>query len=176
VIEVRMDLGGLPVTLLDTAGMRETTEPIERMGIERAIERAGNADLRVHLLESGAKPLIPLTDGDIVVAPKDDAGACGGVSGLTGAGVDTLVSRISSRLTMLSADAGLASRERHRRAMLAGAAHLSYVQDLLPQAAQRADEVAEELRLAIRAVDSLIGNVDVEDVLDVVFASFCIGK
>lgn len=176
VIEVRMDLGGLPVTLLDTAGIRETDEPIEQMGIRRAIDRAATADLRVHLVDGAIAPVMDITTGDIVCVAKDDTGLQGGVSGVTGAGVDRLVAAIADRLQVLSAGAGLATRERHRLAMVQAVANLDLVLHLLPESVERADEIAEELRLATRAVDSIVGRVDVEDILDVVFASFCIGK
>lgn len=176
VIEVRMDLNGLPVTLLDTAGIRETDEPVERIGIARARDRAAEADLRVHLVVAGMGPVMEVAPGDIVVPAKDDEGREDGVSGLTGVGIDRLVNEIAARLGVLSAGAGLATRERHRAAMLGAVAHLDQAMALLPESVERADEIAEELRLATRGVDSIVGRVDVEDILDVVFASFCIGK
>lgn len=176
VIEVRMDLGGLPVTLLDTAGLRESDEPVERIGIARARERAGLADLRVHLVAEREDSGIVVADGDIVVFAQDDDGTRGGVSGLTGAGVERLIAAVSTRLGGMASGASLATRERHRVAMLASLDHLLQVDELMPEAARRAEEIAEQLRLATRAVEALVGRVDVDDVLDVVFASFCIGK
>lgn len=174
VLELRMDLGGLPVTLLDTAGIRDSTDRIERLGITRAQERALQADLRVHLVDdSGLSPLSPLAE-DIILRAMDDQGQHGGVSGLTGAGVDGLVEAIRRRLAAMSAEAGLATRERHRRALLLALGHFRAA--LAVPLSVRPEEAAEELRLALRAVDAIIGRVDVEEVLDVVFASFCIGK
>lgn len=176
VIEVRMDLGGLPVTLLDTAGIRETAEPVELIGIARARDRAMEADLRVHLVAPGDDSVMDVQAGDIVLVAKDDEGHAGGVSGMTGAGVERLIGLIGERLAVLSGGARLATRERHRVAMMSAVGHLDCAVALLSESVARADEIAEELRLATRGVDSIVGRVDVEDILDVVFASFCIGK
>lgn len=176
VIEVRMDLGGLAVTLLDTAGMRETEDAVERIGIARARERVAGSDLRVHLVADGADPVIVPGKDDIVVRAKADQGEGGGVSGLTGAGVDRLIADIRERLSARAAGAGLATRERHQQAMELAAGHLDCAVAILSANGDRMEEAAEEMRLALRAVDSLVGKVDVEDILDVVFASFCIGK
>ena len=176
VIEVRMDLAGLPVTLLDTAGVRDTDEPVEQMGIALAVRRAEQADLRVHLVGQDDATVIPVQDGDIVLRAKDDDGAFGGVSGKTGAGVGELIEKISVHLSGLAGNAGLATHERHRIAMTLASDHLMEAVGLIAESVARADELAEELRLAIRAIDALVGRVDVEDILDVVFSSFCIGK
>lgn len=175
VIEVHMDLGGLAVTVLDTAGLRETADRLERAGIERARARAATADLRVHLLEPGARPGGEWREGDIAVRAKADLHPDGeGVSGLTGAGVDGLVARIAATLAERSAGAGLAVRERHREAMERAAAFLAAAAGQLD--GEATDLAAEELRGAIAALDSLVGRVDVEQVLDEIFSSFCIGK
>ncbi|MCC7320084.1 MAG: tRNA uridine-5-carboxymethylaminomethyl(34) synthesis GTPase MnmE [Rubellimicrobium sp.] len=176
VIEVRMDLAGLPVTLLDTAGIHDAEDPVELIGISRAKERATAADLRVHLVEPGEGPVMQVTEGDLILTARDDEGSRAGVSGVTGAGVDRLVEEVRQRLSQKAANAGLATRARHRDALLQAVGHLEAALDLLPRVAERAEEVAEELRLGIRSVDALVGRVDVEDVLDVIFSSFCIGK
>ena len=176
VIEVRMELRGLAVTLLDTAGLRETDDVVERIGIAFAEERARAADLRVRLVLTGEGLGQRPVGDEIVLIAKDDLGAAGGISGLTGAGVDNLVADISARLETLAAGAGLATRERHRLAMLASLAYLDRVVELLNGDVQQGEEIAEELRLATRAVDELVGRVGVEDVLGAIFASFCIGK
>ena len=178
VIEVRMDLGGLPVTLLDTAGLRETRDVVEGLGVARAKARAETADLRIHLLgpdETG--PVSPGPD-DIIVHGKADLGSRDGlsVSGITGAGVDALISEISLRLQDRVGSIGVAMRERHRTAMLQALTHIGATQDGLDHPDGMTDLIAEDLRAAIRAVDSIVGRVDVEQVLDEIFSSFCIGK
>ncbi len=178
VIEVRMDLGGLPVTLLDTAGLRETEDHIESIGIERARSRAEAADLRILLIEANQKPDFQIHKGDIVVAAKADQldNASDAVSGKTGQGVAQLIDRISQELAERSAQSGVATRERHRVAMLRASEALNAANDVLQSGPEYYDIGAEELRTAIRSLDSLVGRVDVENLLDEIFSSFCIGK
>lgn len=178
VIEVRMDLRGLPVTLLDTAGLRETRDVVESMGIDRARSRAMLADLRVFLMEDGTTVDFDPQPGDIVVRAKADLAGkeVDGVSGLTGQGVTDLIRRIGDALTSRSAGVGVATRARHAEALQRGAQALERAVELLPLGESAADLVAEEVRAAVRALDSLVGRVDVENVLDEIFTSFCIGK
>ena len=178
VIEVRMDLAGLPVTVLDTAGLRETQDVVEGIGIQRAVARAEAADLRVFLLLDGQSGvgLVPKGD-DIVVPGKADLGAQGfAVSGKTGLGLDTLVAQIEAILSRRAALAGTAIRERHRLAIIRAVDALEKARIEVMAGQERAELAAEELRSAIRALDSLVGRVDVENILDEIFASFCIGK
>ena len=175
VIEVRMDLEGLPVTLVDTAGLRETEDHVERLGVERARSRAAEADLRVILTEPGEAPAIEPTEGDIVTAAKADLHG-EGVSGLTGQGIDPLVAEIVAHLETRVAPSPVATRERHRQAMLAAVEALDTARAGLAHGPDRYDICAEDLRSAIRALESLTGRIDVENVLGEIFASFCIGK
>lgn len=179
VIEVRMDIGGFPVTFLDTAGIRESRDPVERIGIERGIERASNADLRIMLLENQtARPPLDMRESDIALVAKSDLypSVSDGISGLTGDGIDDLLMRIQAHLSKHFADDGVTMRDRHLRAIDAGAASLRSAIDRLEGAEPAAELVAADLRACIVALDMLIGKVDVEDLLDDVFASFCIGK
>ncbi len=178
IIEVRMDLDGLAVTMLDTAGLRETTDHVERLGVELARDRAEQADLRVFLAESVDEIPVRFRDGDILMHPKADSRADrqGAVSGKTGEGVSELVERISVALRDRSASAGIATRERHRIAMERANTALCSGISLLSEGPDRYELVAEELRTAIRALESLVGRVDVETLLDEIFASFCLGK
>lgn len=176
VIEVRMDLRGLPVTFLDTAGLRDAGDEIEALGIDLARERAGRADLRLILLEQvGATPAVVPQEGDIVAVSKRDLGS-GDFSAVTGEGLDVLVDRITKELEARASLAGVAIRERHRIAMERAVSALGIAQDRLRTSSEVAELTAEDLRTAIRALDSLVGRVDVENLLDEIFASFCIGK
>ena len=179
VIEVRMDLAGLPVTLLDTAGLRETVDHVEAIGIERAVQRAENADLIVYLTVDGhVGHDVKLSETDLVVRAKVDQNFADGlaISGLTGAGVDDLVSTISERLTKRSLSAGLATRDRHKDAMELALGAIAGAKALIAQGPDIYDMAAEEMRISIRALESLIGHVDVENLLDEIFSSFCLGK
>lgn len=179
VIEVRMDLEGLAVTLLDTAGLRDSSDQIERIGIERAISRAGAADLRVFLLShAGEAPMMQPLPEDIVLVGKSDTLASqeGAISGKTGAGLDALIAAISSRLAGRAASAGLLIRERQRIALERSITALESVQTALDRSTYLPELVAAELRSAMRALEALVGRIDVESLLDEIFSSFCIGK
>ncbi|WP_424988211.1 tRNA uridine-5-carboxymethylaminomethyl(34) synthesis GTPase MnmE [Microbulbifer sp. S227A] len=178
VIEVRMDLAGLAVTFLDTAGLRDTSDEVEKIGISLAKSRADRADLRVFLADNTGDLDIAFQADDILMHPKADLRAhrSNSVSGLTGEGVSDLISRISSVLVQRSANAGVATRERHRIAMMRANASLMAARDLLSDRSEQYEMVAEELRASIRSLESLVGRVDVENLLDEIFSSFCLGK
>jgi tRNA modification GTPase len=177
VIEVRLDLDGMPVTLLDTAGLRTTEDVVEKIGVERTRKRAEQADLRVWIRSEEDEAVNDLlVDGDISVFGKRDAYAPGGVSGLTGAGVDDLLHSIRVVLAERLANVGTATHERHRLAMQTACAELGAALDLMRSAPDTPELAAEEIRLAIRSLDSLTGRIDVEAVLGEIFSSFCIGK
>lgn len=181
VIEVRMEIGGLAVTLLDTAGLREAADPVERIGIGRALHRAGEADLRI-FLRTGADALpVAAQAGDLQVIGKADLVAQRDpgllyVSGETGEGLAALIEGIRTALSHRVAGAGILVRERHRLAATKAAAALCTCLAQVELGPDRVEFAADELRSAVLALDSLIGHVDVEDLLDEIFASFCIGK
>lgn len=177
VVEVRMEIRGLPVTLLDTAGLRETDNIVENLGIERAMSRADSADLRVVLLESDSEELpIELRADDIVRVAKSDTGNGGTLSARSGDGVDALLSEVGEVLGQRSSGAGLAIRERHRIGMEQAKMSLDSAKNRLDAGSELTELIANDLRDAVSALDSLIGKVDVEHVLDEIFSSFCIGK
>jgi tRNA modification GTPase len=179
IIEVRCDLGGLPVTLVDTAGLRDSEDPVEQEGVARARARAAAADLVLWLVPPEGAP--PGDSPGLRVGTKSDLGHPSSavdlvVSARTGTGLGHLLERLRSaaRESLGHGDA-LLTRERHRLALAAASEALARAEALL---ARRADLelAAEDVRLAARAVGQITGRVDVEDVLDRLFSSFCIGK
>jgi tRNA modification GTPase len=192
VLELHLDLGGYPVTVLDTAGIRETSDPIEREGVRRAGEQAAAADLVLWVVDGTIKngPLAQLPKGWVVVNKMDlvdsresansESSFISGkpihfISSTTGAGVDKLVGAISKFAErFFTGEAALVTRERQRTHLRETVVALQGAQ----QAARdgREEIMAEQLRLATRALGRLLGRVDVEDVLDVIFRDFCIGK
>lgn len=179
VIEVRMDLDGLPVTVLDTAGLRDGADAIEQIGIARGLERARTADLRVFLRGDPNETLLlePLPN-DIVILGKADLhpGAADAVSGQTGAGLDRLIGQIGKILNDRLASAGVMTRARHRGAMERAIKAMESARVEVCRDSGRIELVASELWTAIRCLDQLVGRLDVENLLDEIFASFCIGK
>jgi tRNA modification GTPase len=178
VLELRLELDGLPLTILDMAGLRDSGDPIEALGVERARARAAQADLRLHLLLPGDPPP-PEGADDMAIAAQADRGpllAAGlPVSGLTGAGVDALLAEIAHRLRARVPVAAAATRTRHALALGEAADRLAEARTLVAED-DAPELVAEALRRALRALDTLVGRVGVEDILDEIFSSFCIGK
>ncbi len=196
VIEVRAELRGYPVLLADTAGLREGADALEREGVRRALERAASADLRLVVLDATAPPGIDpeiralIDDGAIVALNKADlladllgvhmadlGFAATLISAKTGAGVDALLDVIEARVATAfeGAVAPVVTRARHREALSDALAALERFVGTDGRLA-RPELAAEELRLAARALGRVTGAVDVEDLLDVIFAEFCIGK
>jgi tRNA modification GTPase len=194
VLEAHFDLGGYPVTIADMAGLREAEGRVEAIGIARARARGEAADLRLLLVEATGTLTPPrelaklARPDDILVATKADLVPEGdkvghplagtafiAVSALKNRGLDELLGLLEERAeAALGADeAPVISRARHRAA-------LEECRECLDRALIRRDDflelLAEDLRLAARALGRLTGRVDVEDILDVVFSEFCIGK
>jgi tRNA modification GTPase len=231
VIEVHLDLGGLPVTLLDTAGIRDTDDPVEMEGVRRARERAAAADLVLWVVDASAtesaaagppasgppvwvirnkidlarqpdrknesevqsgrrseatfmanKPLTDMVNQRLTAAPQRNESKSAttehifNLSAVTGEGFDTLLAQLARHADgfLAGAEPALVTRARHRRALEDALAALRRA--LKPGLAGREDLLAEELRIAARALGRLTGRVDVEDILDVIFRDFCIGK
>lgn len=175
VIEVRMNIDGLAVTLLDTAGLRSTEDIVEQKGVDLALRRARQADLRIFLLSDEPIPELAPQPDDIVVRGKADLGG-EGVSGLTGKGVDDLMLVIGDRLSNRIASAGIVTRERHRLAIERAICSMESALTEVERGSGRVEIAADDLHLAIRALESLVGRIDVESLLDEIFSSFCIGK
>lgn len=183
VLEVRLDIAGVPVTLADTAGLREAANAIEREGVRRALARAEAADLRLVLVAPGAGGDFSLArEGDIRVVNKLDLDAevpkgAIGISALTGQGLDALEAALREKIGAAyeAQEHPLITRARHREGLSDCAASLARAGEAL-EAGRDAELVAEDLRLAARALGRITGRVDVEDLLDVIFRDFCIGK
>ncbi|HEY4123613.1 MAG TPA: tRNA uridine-5-carboxymethylaminomethyl(34) synthesis GTPase MnmE [Rhizomicrobium sp.] len=179
VIEVRLDLGGYLVTIADTAGLRATSDAIESEGVRRALARAEAADLVILLQDGTAADEAEFARADLVVWNKADLPWPRPRDGLrlslkTGEGLDALIAALTAKVAQkleTPTEAPPITRARHRRALEEAVSALARAQD-----ATEAELMAEDVRLAMRAVGRITGKVDVEDLLDVIFRDFCIGK
>jgi tRNA modification GTPase len=183
VLAAEIELAGIRVLLKDTAGVGDASDPIEREGVRRAVGAAAEADLVLRLWPVDGEPAAGLDDGptaetidirskwDLAGDRPPDAGWLP-VSCVTGRGIDELVSAIGAAVAGEVADLGGAPAiaERHRRALVTARDELARLDDAAPELA------AERVRAALDAVGELTGEVAGEDVLDAVFARFCIGK
>jgi tRNA modification GTPase len=200
VIEVHLDLYGYPVTLLDTAGIRDSAEPVEQEGVRRARERAAAADLVLWVIEPSADGLaangypenlanaeiwlirnkVDLADGSSCVkSPEPDNNEQQftlSISALTGQGFEALSAALSAyaKTYFASTEATVITRARHRHALEETVAALDRA--LARNHSTDEELIAEELRSAATTLGRLTGRVDVEDILDVIFRDFCIGK
>ena len=180
VLEVRFDLGGLAVTFLDTAGLRDTTDPVESIGVDRARRRAEAADLRLFLSSADVpadRDVALQRDGDITVWTKTDLGpgdADVRVSVVQERGIRELLDLVRKRLGPRADMAGVLVNARQRLAVTGAYDSLRRCRDALAEAG--VEIAAEELRLATMALDRLVGRVGVEEVLGEIFAGFCLGK
>ncbi|UKV14478.1 tRNA uridine-5-carboxymethylaminomethyl(34) synthesis GTPase MnmE [Thalassospiraceae bacterium SW-3-3] len=199
-IEVHLDLGGFPVTMVDTAGLRESGDVIETEGVRRATARAEDADLRLVVVDRGDWPRIDaetarLIDRNTILlinkVDGTDAGnvpavwsgqSAGGdqlelpvlpISAMTGQGMESLLQLLETRVKEGLDFAGPVplTRLRHRQALERASDHLD--RGLQTDIAELA---AEDIRLAVREIGKITGRVDVEDLLDIIFGDFCIGK
>lgn len=198
VIEVHLDLGGWPVTVADMAGVRETAEEIEAEGVRRARQRAEDAELRIGLLAADERAPDPavlnlLRPGDVLVINKIDLDrdwqrsaltgslptpwreSVVGLSAKSGQGLSGLEAALRERFGRADVqwENPVWTRERHRLALEEAVAALDRALSADPGMPELG---AEDTRLALRALGRITGRVDVEDILDVVFRDFCIGK
>ncbi len=201
VLEIHLDLHGAPVTVLDLAGMRDSDDPVEQAGVERARARAAGADLVLWVVDASApvdlnrnsslsfRPSgeVWLVCNKMDLAKGSERSGCinesemqfrlrVSTSGLTGQGVNQLLELLAQRANeyLGSGEPALVTRERHRKALEETCAAIDRA--AAEGARGREDIVGEELRVAAQALGRLTGRVDVEDVLDVIFRDFCIGK
>lgn len=188
VIEVQLDLDGYPVTVIDTAGIRETDDPVEQEGVRRARARAEDADLVLWLSDPqheenpphGSPPVWTVRNKiDLVASSVGPGQRQGGmefrISASWGDGIGELISALVSFAENYfgSAEGGLIGRGRQRKLLQQAATSLRHSMDVILKGEELA---AEDLRIAANCLGRLLGRVDVEDVLDVVFRDFCIGK
>jgi tRNA modification GTPase len=198
IIEVQLDLDGYPVTVIDTAGIRETDDPVEQEGVRRARARAAEADLVLWMMDAqheqipqeGAAPLWTVRnkiDLDAVKAdsPKpNQAGVMGqerrpgsdfGISASRGDGIAELISALVgfARDYLGSGEVSLISRARQRKLLEETVDSLQRSIEVIGKGEELA---AEELRAAAYSLGRLLGRVDVEDILGKIFGDFCIGK
>jgi tRNA modification GTPase len=175
-IETRIVLAGVQVTLVDTAGLRETSDPIEAEGVRRARSRAAAADLVITVIEAGSE--WPIGGAGLIVANKSDLRpepnpAVLAISALTGTGLAELRARLSAEAFALTQSSGPPplTRARHRSALQTAARWLADAETAIEPELR-----GEAMRLALRAIGTITGHVGVEDILDSIFRQFCIGK
>lgn len=187
VLEARLDIGGVPVTVVDTAGLRESEDEIERIGVDRARGRIESADLVLWLAEEGTDSEAERMEGSghwcirtkIDLSPSTASGRTAdgrwAISAKTGAGMDALLDGLRKFVEeTVAGEMALITRMRHRIELqnavgyMEAASRLDYIAD--------SELVAEDLRLAGQCLARLTGRIDVEDILDVIFRDFCIGK
>jgi tRNA modification GTPase len=199
VVEVHMNLDGYPATLLDTAGVRQSDDPVEREGVRRAEDRARGADLVLWVTDAsatggaGGKPKyavgldVWVVENKVDLAgdkrcgsggsrPTEDRSSTFAISALTGTGMDALAAALAgfARDYFAATESAIVTRARHRRVLEETVAALDRC--LAEGKSGREELIAEELRAAATALGRLTGRVDVEDILDVIFRDFCIGK
>jgi tRNA modification GTPase len=181
VIEARLDLGGYLLLVADTAGVRDTAEPIEAEGVRRALSHA-KGGMTLLLLDGSAdnpRAGLPadLPEPDLTVWNKADLGFVReglSISLKTGQGVSMLLKMLQQKVQhKLEGGAPALTRPRHRHALREAVAHLQHG---LAAPQDQPELLAEDLRLAMRAIGRITGQVDVEELLDFVFRDFCIGK
>jgi tRNA modification GTPase len=192
VIEVQLDLDGYPVTVIDTAGIRETDDPVEQEGVRRARARAADADLVLWLSDSpqaaidhdGAAPIWNVRNkidleraGRPLAEAEAEAPGQGSfqISASRGDGVPELIAALVDFVQRYfgGTEGGLISRTRQRKLLQETAASL---QRCIAVVGEGEELAAEELRIAAHSLGRLLGRVDVEDILDVIFREFCVGK
>ena len=188
VIEVQLDLDGYPVTVIDTAGIRETDDPVEQEGVRRARARAADADLVLWLADSSGVEIqgegtVPVwrvrnkIDLDMADRPLAESaeGRAFRISARDGDGVPELIAALVgfAQDYFGGSEGGMIGRTRQRKLLQETAASLRRCVEVVGQGEELA---AEELRVAARSLGRLLGRVDVEDILDVIFREFCVGK
>ncbi|MFQ6550836.1 tRNA uridine-5-carboxymethylaminomethyl(34) synthesis GTPase MnmE [Aestuariibius insulae] len=177
IVETALNWHGIPIRLMDTAGLRKSDDEIEILGVEKAIAAAEMADLRIYLGEQPDNMVLPSRAQDLIVGAKADLGRSHGlsVSGLTGEGLAELREAVAQRLEVGKLSKQLLLRDRYRNVLSEASENLGAAQEAIENRLNE-ELVSEEIRAALFVLDMLIGRVTPDDVLDDVFSSFCIGK
>lgn len=182
VIEARLDIGGIPLTILDTAGIRNAKGSIEKTGVKLALARAKNADLRIFVSDNNIFDSFGLKvrDDDLKINNKSDLKKDKDVdisiSAKFGDGIDELLEIMVKIFKEKVGKASIAINERHRNSMVRALNALDAAERELNSGMKNIELCAEEINIAIRAMDSLVGSIDVEEVLGEIYSKFCIGK
>jgi tRNA modification GTPase len=188
VIEVQMQIGGYPVSLVDTAGIRESSDIIEQEGVRRARAAAESADIRILMIDASSPPACPwggALEGDrtqILVRNKadllhaereSDSERILAISCATGDGVENLLAQLGALVgeMFISASPAYITRQRHRDFLVQALKHLDEARKSGPM-----EIVCEELRAAAHSIGRITGKIVTDDILDEIFRSFCIGK
>ena len=197
-ITQQIDVDGIPLNVIDTAGLREAADEVEQLGIARTLAEIERADVVVHLVDATrstddamvlgrvnerlgrAVPVLTVINKiDLVHEPPRTEGNRVYLSAKTGAGVDVLrteLKRIAGWEQNTAGESVVLARERHLRALSIAQDHLTVAAQHAAQSDSQLDLFAEELRLAGNAIGEITGPVSADDLLGVIFSRFCIGK
>ena len=181
-IEVSIDLGGYRINFFDTAGIHKSDNPVEKIGIDKAIRKSKEAYMRIFLLENNDIsdfPHIKCQPNDLQFGAKSDLQdhkLHSGISGKTGDGVDTMLENIKNKIAYETRYSSILTNERHKKIIERTISSLYLVQNEIMSDNLKIEIVAECVRASIIQLDLLIGKINVEDVLGNIFSSFCIGK
>ena len=175
-IEVWCDVKGLPVKFVDTAGLRETTDSVESLGIQKTYNISNEADLLIWLKDPKVQDDIAFESADLVFLGKGDESSQGlSVSGKTGFGVDVLLELVHEKLNSKCPDDGLYLNTRQSKSIENAVSEIKNV--FYPDGTMLEAELASQnLKSALGQMDFLLGYIGVEDILGEIFGSFCIGK
>ena len=182
ILELRLDINGLPVYFYDMAGIRKSSDPIELLGVDLAKKKAEQCALRIFLMnpeDSRSDFDIKGSKKDLILSAKCDIrkkNSFSGISGKTGEGVSEMLERIYQVYKEEPQSDGIIVNERQKQAIINTLECLKSVKKEISRKTARIEIVAEELRSSITEMDVLTGRIDVEQVLDNIFLNFCIGK
>ena len=180
IIELRFNLNGLPVTFLDTAGLRLTKDSVEKIGVANSIDRANRSDIRIFLVDDIEEIKgfgVYRKRSDIILRPKGDLpGKEPSISGRTGKGVESLLNTLTETLEKKTNEASSITKLRHLEKVNSGLKGIGLVKIQIESDSPEVEIIAEELRNILRSFDGLLGLVDTEEVLGEIFSNFCIGK